>query len=109
MKIMMNCSVVGISFSSIIIETLMNAMVIAYNIYRGNPFSIYGENVFLGISNLYMVVCFFMFSREKKYSTYIKGTLLLIGISTPLILQLAPPIIIENSIWLSIIACNAFF
>lgn len=93
-KIVMNKSIIGISFSSIVIEALMNSLLIGYNIFRGNPFSIYGENVFLGVSNLLMIACFFIFSTDKKYGTYIRGTVLLIAISAPLILQLAPAAII---------------
>jgi mannose-P-dolichol utilization defect protein 1 len=89
-KILMNCSILGISFSSIVIEAIMYFMMMGYNIHKGYPFSIYGENVFLGVSNIFIMACFFVFCKEKKYSTYIKGTLLLFGISIPLIFQLAP-------------------
>lgn len=42
LKIVVNRSVVGISYSSVIIETFMNALLIGYNLNRENPFSIYG-------------------------------------------------------------------
>ena len=100
----MNCSVLGISFSSIIIEAIMYFMMMGYNIHKGYPFSIYGENVFLGVSNIFIIACFFLFSKDKKLGTYIKGTLLLFGISGPLIFQLAPSFVIENSLWLGMIA-----
>jgi hypothetical protein len=94
LKIIVNKSVAGISYSSVIIETLMNSLLIGYNLYRKNPFSIYGENVFLGIANLFIVGCYFMFSTDKKYGKYIRGLVILFGVSIPLILQLVPVIVI---------------
>lgn len=41
-KIFIDKSVFGISFPSIIMESLTNWITIIYSLYRGNPFSIYG-------------------------------------------------------------------
>ena len=41
-KILIDKSVFGISFTSIILESLTNWITIIYSLYRGNPFSIYG-------------------------------------------------------------------
>lgn len=106
LKIVMNSNVLGISFNSIIIETFMYALMIGYNIHRHNPFSLYGENVFLGSSNLFIIACFFRYSRDKKYAKYIRGTVLLFSVAAPLILQLVPDFVIENSLWLGILACR---
>ena len=84
----------------------MNSLMIGYNIHRSNPFSIYGENVFLGFCNLVIILSFFFFSKEKM-AMYIKGTALLLAISVPLILQLAPSFVIEHSLWMGIFAFMA--
>jgi len=82
----------------------MYFLMMAYNIHKGYPFSIYGENVFLGISNLFIISFFFLFSEDKKYGTYIKGLLFLTGVFVPLIFQLVPGFIIDNSLWLGMTA-----
>ncbi len=41
-KILLEKSVYGISFSSVVMEGLTNWVTIVYSWYRGNPFSIYG-------------------------------------------------------------------
>lgn len=41
-KILIEKSVFGISFFSVIMEAMTNWVMIVYSWYRGNPFSIYG-------------------------------------------------------------------
>lgn len=71
----------------------MNALMIGYNIQRDNPFSIYGENVFLGLSNLAITLSFLLFSKSNKLY-HLKGIIILMLISGPLILQIAPSVVI---------------
>lgn len=77
-----------------------------YNIHKGYPFSIYGENVFLGASNVFIVGCFFLFCKEKRYGYYAKGSIILLAVAVPLICQMTPTVVIENSLWLGMIACK---
>lgn len=63
-KILMNKSVYGISFVAILMESLTNWVTIVYSWYRGNPFSIYGENVFLLVQNLLILLLFIIYGRN---------------------------------------------
>jgi hypothetical protein len=87
-------------------QAFMNALLIGYNIYRGNPFSIYGENVFLGVENLIIMALFFVYPIKKDIPKYIGYTVALFILSTPMILQLVPGRVQEFSITLSIVVCN---
>ena len=68
-KIVMNKSVFGISYQSIILETLTNWITIIYSWYNVIPFSIYGENVFLLVQNL-LIMAFFCFYSPRNGSMY---------------------------------------
>lgn len=88
------------------IQAFMNSLLIGYNIYRGNPFSIYGENVFLGVENLIIMALFFIYPIKKDIPKYITYTVLLFALGLPVILQMVPGKVQEFSITLSIIVCN---
>ena len=68
-KIVMNKSVFGISYQSIILETLTNWITIIYSWYNVIPFSIYGENIFLLAQNL-LIMAFFCFYSTRNGSMY---------------------------------------
>lgn len=112
-KIMRNHSTLGISFRSVVLEVhvsatqcFMNCLLIGYNIFRGNPFSIYGENVFLGVQNLIIIALFFIYPSQKSLTSYLVGVVLLVALSVPLIGQMVPEWIQEMSISLSIVICT---
>ncbi len=63
-KILLDRSVYGISFVSVFMEALTNWVMIVYSWWRGNPFSIYGENVFLLIQNAAILGLFVIFGRR---------------------------------------------
>lgn len=63
-KILLEKSVYGISFSSVLMEALTNWVTIVYSWHRSNPFSIYGENVFLLVQNLAIMALFITFARS---------------------------------------------
>ena len=60
----MKQSVYGISFTSVMAEGMTNWVTIVYSWYRGTPFSIYGENVFLLIQNI-IILGFFVIYGNK--------------------------------------------
>lgn len=68
----------------------MNCLLIGYNIFRRNPFSIYGENVFLAVQNAVILALFFVYPNQPSRRSYIIWSLLLVGLAVPLIGQLVP-------------------
>jgi len=63
-KILVDRSVYGISFFSVLMEACTNWVTIVYSWYRGNPFSIYGENVFILVQNMLIMGLFIAFGRN---------------------------------------------
>lgn len=67
-------SVVGISFTSVVLEVFYwsnlqlstNILASGYCIYKGNPFSLYGENVFIGIQMLIIIGLFVLYGKGTK-------------------------------------------
>lgn len=47
LKIVKGKSVEGLSFSSLVFETTLYFFTVSYNLFKSNPFSLYGENVFI--------------------------------------------------------------
>jgi hypothetical protein len=54
-------------------EALTNWVTIIYNRHRGNPFSIYGENVFLALQNIIIMTLFIIFGRNVPKGVSIPG------------------------------------
>jgi mannose-P-dolichol utilization defect protein 1 len=63
-KILVSKSVYGISFTSLLAECMTNWVTIVYSWYRGNPFSIYGENAFILGQNLLIMALFILYGRN---------------------------------------------
>lgn len=119
-KILVDKSVYGISYPSLILELATNWITIVYNWYRGNSFSIYGENVFIGAQNLLIMAFFVLFIRNVPLSipkppegAYIKYmTLFLLACLTMFFTQNPsawPPILIQSSMILQIFLCTQYF
>lgn len=117
-KILIDKSVYGISYSSILFELATNWITIVYSWYRGIPFSIYGENVFIGVQNILILLFFVFFVRQvpkgvadpgqnapTKYMTYFLLTCMTVFLTkNPLNW---PPVIIESSMILQILLCKS--
>ena len=76
-KILKEKSVYGISFESIIFEGLVSWFAIIYSLFFDNPFSIYGDHIFLLIQNFIIIGLFCMYS-DKSMMRYLIPLLLLI-------------------------------
>lgn len=98
-------------------ESMTNWVTIVYSWYRGNPFSIYGENVFLLIQNILIMILFIIYGRnvpkdvadpgQKQTQKFI--TLLLVFILVMFITQNPftwPPTIIGYSMFIQIFLCK---
>ncbi|KAI8982395.1 hypothetical protein BDF20DRAFT_987297 [Mycotypha africana] len=64
LTILKNRSAAGLSLSSYIIETLSYFITLAYNMRQGNPFSTYGEMMFIVIQNIVIISLMFVYSRQ---------------------------------------------
>ena len=116
-KILLDKSVYGISYSSLVLELATNWITIVYSWYRGNPFSIYGENVFIGFQNVIIMFFFILYVRNvpkgvpqpsesapSKYIAYFLLTCVAIFLTrNP---YAWPPAIIESSMVLQILFCT---
>ena len=76
-KIISNKSTYGVSFSSVVLEEINSIAAFAYNIYRGNPFSIYGETLLIAYQMLLIEALFIIFDRERRTKALLLLPLLL--------------------------------
>lgn len=65
-KIMRSKSASGLSFTSYVLDTASLAITVAYNVRNGFPFSTYGENGFLLIQNVVILLLIIGFSTSSK-------------------------------------------
>ncbi|KAH6575787.1 hypothetical protein BASA50_000730 [Batrachochytrium salamandrivorans] len=59
----------GLSFASVFIETLAIAITVAYNYRLSNPFSTYGEGVFVNMQNI--IILFLILGYRGEYSAMV--------------------------------------
>ena len=117
LKILFDRSVFGISYESVVFEAITNWITIVYNWFKGNPFSIYGENVFIGIQNLLIMAAFILYVRRVpknvadpgpsapiKYLVYFCVFSLFIVVTKDPFSW--PPILIDSSMILQITFCK---
>ncbi|RGB38030.1 hypothetical protein C1646_733270 [Rhizophagus diaphanus] len=71
-KILSAGSARGLSLSSCILETFAIGIGLAYNFRQGNPFSTYGELLFLTIENIIIIFLILNYSRRSK-DLYLTG------------------------------------
>lgn len=118
-KIVLEKSVFGISFSSVVMEGLTNWVTIVYSWYRGNPFSIYGENVFILVQNLVILMLFITYGRNVPRGVADPGPYTIrryIKIFLAFIVTMFltsnpyswPPVVINSSMVLQIMLCNFY-
>lgn len=81
-------------------------MATGYCIYKGNPFSLYGENVFIGVQMLIIILLFIIFAKGNK---------IIYGIFFALMIAIAyytsdphhlPSFIVEHSITVQTVLSN---
>ena len=60
-KIVKSRSAVGISLLAYIQETAANTISLAYNYREGNPFTTYGETLFVGVQNYLITVMLYLY------------------------------------------------
>lgn len=73
-KIVMDQSVFGLSYFSIILESATNWITIVYSLHAFIPFSIYGENAFILTQNIIILFFFIIYgnklpSKDKQANT----------------------------------------
>ena len=77
-KIVKKKSTFGVSFAGVILEVTNNQTqsftqlsAVAYNISRDNPFSVYGETLFIAVQSVIIHLLFVAYSNDKGRSTYV--------------------------------------
>lgn len=83
-KLLMTRSTVGLSFLAYILETMATSINFAYNLRAGNPFTTYGETLFITGQNLLIVVLLGLYRQKPMellllmamYSVFMSGLLL---------------------------------
>lgn len=79
---------------------------IAYNLNQGNYFSLYGENVFIGISNVITIMLFLVYAHGSKSKYYL---VLILLFSAQIIFvhpEIIPSYVYENCIWFQMMLCK---
>jgi len=67
LSILSSGSVKGLSFFSILLETLSYLINLSYNFRSGNPFTTFGESAFLSVQNLLILLLILYYSGFIKY------------------------------------------
>jgi uncharacterized protein with PQ loop repeat len=65
-KILSKRSTFGVSFESVILEEITQSAAVAYNIFRGNPFSIYGETLLITIQMIVIHLLFIVIDEKRR-------------------------------------------
>ena len=65
-KIVTKGSTYGVSFGSVVLEEITQISAVAYNIFRGNPFSMYGETLFITYQMLVIHLLFVILDKENR-------------------------------------------
>lgn len=77
--------------------------------FKNNPFSLYGENVFIILQNIVILGLFAKFSKDFSFLKLMLTYFLIGSISAPLIMQLVPAKIYEFALIINIVICNYSF
>ncbi|CAM9023841.1 unnamed protein product [Wickerhamomyces anomalus] len=67
LSILSKGSVQGLSFFSILLETISNLITLSYNFRQNNDFITFGESAFLSVQNLLILLLILYFSGLTKY------------------------------------------
>ncbi|KAG0173527.1 hypothetical protein DFQ28_008201 [Apophysomyces sp. BC1034] len=66
LTILRNKSAEGLSMSSYLMETFSYAITLAYNLRQGNPFSTFGEVLFIMLQNIVIMMLILLFGRQYR-------------------------------------------
>lgn len=105
-KILRAKSVQGISFASFALESIINSINIGYNLEKGTPFSIYGENVFILAQNAIIMLLFFCYPIKKDITRYVMWVIFLLTVSVPSLLEIYPSELLAIAMSFSIVLCK---
>lgn len=83
----------------------MTALTFAYGIHAGLPFSIYGENLFMMLQNLLILVLFFPFQRRPLTLAEILSLPMTFTLAFLFLFQVVPAFYQELSIWMQLPVC----
>lgn len=83
-KLLYTRSAEGLSFISYLMETLATSVTFAYNLRAGNPFTTYGETLFITLQNLLIVLLLGVYRQQfmqlilviAVYSVFMSGLLM---------------------------------
>jgi len=112
-KIIQRKSVFGVSFTSVLFEVISYVIqsstqisAVAYNIYRSNPFSVYGETLLITLQMIVIHLLFAIFDGKKR--TFYAFTLIpvLVIFWAAFHSEYFPQYVLENTITVQIILCN---
>jgi len=79
---------------------------IGYNLHYKNPFSTYGENVFLTVQGI-IILCLIKYYDEKLSKlTFWFSQLFYAVFSVALVMDLIPEVVHEVSMFISIVLCT---
>lgn len=108
-KIIKNRSTYGVSFESVFLEEITQIASVAYNIYRNNPFSIYGETLLITYQMMVIHVLFIILDKDNR----LKASLLFPPIVAFFLIgyypewNLFPSHIFEHMIVFQMVICNS--
>ncbi len=83
-KLLYTRSTDGLSFLAYLLETMATSINFAYNLRAGNPFTTYGETLFITLQNLFIVLLLGVYRKQfthlllilAVYSVFMSGLLL---------------------------------
>ncbi|KAJ2819675.1 hypothetical protein IWW50_005375 [Coemansia erecta] len=78
-KILSSRSVAGISLASYILESLANAITLAYNFRQGYSFTTYGEALFIGAQNIAITLLILAFTGRTLGGLVVSAALLAVA------------------------------
>jgi len=90
LKIIGSGSVEGLSLASVFSEVLMFSLGLGYNLHYKNPFSTYGEQLFLLVQTLVILIQFGIYSKPKRSTTIVALFLLYGGVAAAIFGDIAP-------------------
>jgi len=90
LKIIGSGSVKGLSLASVFSEILMFSLGLGYNLHYKNPFSTFGEQLFLLVQTLVILIQFGIYSQPKRSTTIIALFLLYGGVAAVIFGDLVP-------------------
>ncbi|KRX06106.1 hypothetical protein PPERSA_09718 [Pseudocohnilembus persalinus] len=101
LKIVKSNSTEGLAYSSFYNELILYTFSVAYNLFKGSPFGLYGENVFIAIQNIAILLLFIKLDKQTSKTFMITSLFLYTAISIPLLLQVIPIWIYQYTMYIN--------